>query len=159
MPGPPGSEVIMAASQRVLLINPTITSHRHARFPLAMMSLSAALDGKYQATIIDGNVDRNYVSTAVRALGDGSVSAVGVTVLGGPQLRSAIEVLKAIREKQPTVPIVWGGAFPTVCPDAALNAAYVDYVVRAQGEDTLLELLPALAARDDAAFQAIAGLS
>jgi anaerobic magnesium-protoporphyrin IX monomethyl ester cyclase len=149
----------MAASQRVLLINPTITSHRHARFPLAMMSLSAALEGKYQATIIDGNVDRNYVSTAVRALGDGSVSAVGVTVMGGPQLRSAIEVSKAIREKQPTVPIVWGGAFPTVCPDAALNAAYVDYVVRAQGEDTLLELLPALAARDDAALQAIAGLS
>ena len=58
----------MAASQRVLLINPTITSHRHARFPLALMSLSAALEGKYQSTIIDGNVDRDYIATAVRAL-------------------------------------------------------------------------------------------
>src|ERR1700733_2804601 len=150
---------MMTVLQRVLLINPTITSHRHARFPLAIMSLSAALDGKYESTIIDGNVDRDYVSTAVRALGDGSVSAVGVTVMGGPQLRSAIALSKAIREKLPTLPIVWGGAFPTVCPDAALNAAYVDFVIRAQGEETLVELLEALADPGIAALEAIPGLS
>ena len=123
------------ALKRVLLVNPTIISHRHARFPLAVMSLSAALEGKYESTIIDGNVDPHYVSTALRAIDDGSVAAVGVTVMGGPQLRSAIALSKAIREKQPAIPIVWGGAFPTVCPDAALNAAYVDYVVRSQGEE------------------------
>ncbi|MFW1494610.1 hypothetical protein ACEV9S_24290, partial [Vibrio parahaemolyticus] len=67
---------MMAAEPRVLLINPTITSHRHARFPLAMLSLSAALDGKYATTMIDGNVDRDYVSAALRAVGDGGVSAV-----------------------------------------------------------------------------------
>src|SRR5258708_34472254 len=159
MPGRPGSEVTMAASQRVLLINPTITSHRHARFPLAMLSLSAALDGKYESTIIDGNVDRDYVSTALRAIGDGSVSAVGVTVMGGPQLRSAIAVSKAIRERSLALPRVWGGAFPTVCPDGALNAAYVDYVVRAQGEETLVELLGAVAERGNAALESSHGLS
>jgi radical SAM superfamily enzyme YgiQ (UPF0313 family) len=136
---------MMTASQRVLLINPTITSHRHARFPLAVMSLSASLDGKYESTIIDGNVDRDFVSTALRAVGDPSVAAVGVTVMGGPQLQSAIAVSKAIREKVPALPIIWGGAFPTVCPDAALNSPYVDYAVRAQGEDTLIELLNLLA--------------
>ena len=94
----------MSATQRVLLINPTITSQRHARFPLAMMSLSAALEGKYEPTIIDGNVDRDYISTAGRALEGGSVSAVGITVMGGPQLRSAIEVSKAIRARLPSVP-------------------------------------------------------
>jgi anaerobic magnesium-protoporphyrin IX monomethyl ester cyclase len=149
----------MIASQRVLLINPTITSHRHARFPLAMLSLSAALDGKYTSTIIDGNVDRDFVSTAVRAVGDGSVGAVGVTVMGGPQLQSAIAVSKAIRERMPTVPIIWGGAFPTVCPDAALNAPYVDYAVRAQGEDTLVELLDALAEWQDETLESIPGLT
>ena len=148
----------MIASQRVLLINPTITSHRHARFPLAVMSLSAALDGRYESTIIDGNVDRDFVSTAVRAVGDGSVVAVGVTVMGGPQLPSAIAVSKAIREKLPTLPIIWGGAFPTVCPEATLNTPYVDYAVRAQGEDTLLELLDALAGRMEA-LDSIPGLT
>jgi len=149
----------MNASQRVLLINPTITSHRHARFPLAILSLSAALDGKYASTIIDGNVDRDFVSTALRAIGDGSVGAVGVTVMGGPQLPSAIAVSRAIREKLPTVPIIWGGAFPTSCPEAALNAPYVDYAVRGQGEDTLVELLDALAERHNEALDPIPGLT
>ncbi|MGO9950270.1 MAG: B12-binding domain-containing radical SAM protein [Steroidobacteraceae bacterium] len=149
----------MTASQRVLLINPTITSHRHARFPLAVMSLSAALEGKYKSTIIDGNVDRDFVSTAVRAVEDKTVAAVGVTVMGGPQLCSAIGVSKAIRQKMPALPIIWGGAFPTVCPEAALNASYVDYAVRSQGEDTLIELLDALAECRDEALNSISGLS
>ena len=149
----------MTASQRVLLINPTITSHRHARFPLAVMSLSAALEGRYESTIIDGNVDRDFVATALRAVDDETVAAVGVTVMGGPQLCSAIAVSKAIREKKPALPIIWGGAFPTVCPEAALNASYVDYAVRSQGEDTLIELLDALAECRDEALNSITGLS
>ena len=80
----------MAVSQHVLLINPTITSHRHARFPLAVMSLSAALEGRYSSTIIDGNVDRHYIATMLKAISRGNVAAVGLTVMGGPQLRSAI---------------------------------------------------------------------
>jgi anaerobic magnesium-protoporphyrin IX monomethyl ester cyclase len=146
-------------SQRVLLINPTITSRGNARFPLAILSLAAFLENKHTTTIIDGNVDRDFVSTAVRAVDGGSVDAVGVTVMGGPQLSSAIAVCRAIRERRPSVPIVWGGAFPTVCPEAALNAPYVDYAVRGQGEDTLAELIDALAARRTEAIASIAGLS
>src|SRR5262249_38489754 len=132
----------MSPAQRVLLINPTITGKRHARFPLAVLSLRTALGGRHTATILDGNIDRDFVTTAERAVGAG-VDAVGVTVMGGPQLTSAIAVSRAIRARAPQVPIIWGGAFPTVCPDAALNAPYVDYVVRAQGEATLTELLDA----------------
>ena len=55
------------------------------------------------------------------------------------------------------VPIVWGGYFPSVYTDAALNAAYVDFVVRGQGEETLIELLEAL--RGQRAFDSIRGLS
>jgi anaerobic magnesium-protoporphyrin IX monomethyl ester cyclase len=149
----------MTALPRVLLINPTITSHRHARFPLAILSLSASLDGRHPSTIIDGNVDRDFISTAVRAVSDGSVGAVGVTVMGGPQLLSAIAVSKAIRKRLPAVPIIWGGAFPTVCPDAALNSPYVDYAVRGQGEDTFVELLDALAECQDEKLHSIAGLT
>ena len=137
----------MSAAQRVLLINPTITGKRHARFPLAVLSLRTALEGRHDATILDGNIDRDFIDTAARAVGEGRYDAVGVTVMGGPQLTSAIAVSKAIRARQPTVPIIWGGAFPTVCPDAALNSSYVDYAVRSQGEDTLTELLDAHAAR------------
>jgi anaerobic magnesium-protoporphyrin IX monomethyl ester cyclase len=144
---------------KVLLINPTITSRRHARFPLAVLSLSAALEGRYETVLIDGNVDRDFISTSVRTLRDSAFVAVGITVMGGPQLLSAIAVSRAIRDACPTVPIIWGGAFPTVCPESAVNASYVDYVVRAQGEQTLLELLDALSARDGSATGSIAGLT
>jgi anaerobic magnesium-protoporphyrin IX monomethyl ester cyclase len=147
----------MSTAQRVLLINPTITGKRHARFPLAVLSLRTALEGRHAPTILDGNIDRDFVSTAVRAVT--GIDAVGVTVMGGPQLTSAIAVSKAIRARAPEVPIVWGGAFPTVCPEAAINAPYVDYVVRSQGEDTLGELIDALAVRDHEALPHIRGLT
>jgi anaerobic magnesium-protoporphyrin IX monomethyl ester cyclase len=149
----------MTASQRILLINPTITAQRHARFPLAVMSLSAALEGRHSPTIIDGNVDRDFVATAVRTVADGRVDAVGVTVMGGPQLTSAIAVSKAIRARRSDVPIIWGGAFPTVCPDAGVSVPYVDYAVRGQGEEAINELMDALSAGCQEDLALIPGLS
>ncbi|MFZ1906917.1 MAG: radical SAM protein [Steroidobacteraceae bacterium] len=149
----------MSDPQRVLLINPTITSKRHARFPLAVLSLSAALQGRYAPLILDGNIDRDFVATALKVIRDGNFAAAGVTVMGGPQLETAIAVSKAIRAAAPALPIVWGGAFPTVCPEATANTPYVDYVVRSQGERTLIELLDALAGHEAEAPAAIRGLS
>ena len=149
----------MIALPRLLLINPTITKTKHARFPLAVMSLSAALEGKYDSTIIDGNIDRDFIATTLRRVDSGAADFVGMTVMGGPQLTSAIAVSKAIRERRPDLPIIWGGAFPTVCPDATLHAPYVDYAVRAQGEDTITELLDSLSGRRGEPVSSIAGLT
>ena len=124
-----------------------------------MLSLSTALEGKHSSTILDGNIDRDFVATAVRSVAEGSIDAIGVTVMGGPQLTSAIAVSKAIRAQAPKLPIIWGGAFPTVCPDATLQAPYVDYAVRGQGEDALAELLEAYAGRHAELLPAIRGLS
>ena len=143
----------------VLLINPTITSRRSARFPLAVLSLSCALDGKYESTILDGNIDREFVDTAVRQVTEGGVAAVGITVMGGPQLTGAIAVSKAIKARSPSTPIIWGGAFPTVCPAATVRSPYVDYAVRSQGQETLIELLDMLAAGAREAVASIPGVS
>jgi anaerobic magnesium-protoporphyrin IX monomethyl ester cyclase len=149
----------MSEAPRVLLINPTITAKSHARFPLAVLSLAAALKGRYTPLILDGNIDRDFVASAVRLAGEGNLAAVGVTVMGGPQLVAAIAVSKAIRAAAPQVPIIWGGAFPTVCPTAAVNVPYVDFAVRSQGEETLLELLDALVARAPGSLASIRGLT
>src|SRR5579864_3390853 len=154
-----GGEAFMTDAPRVLLINPTITGRRHARFPLAVLSLATALEGRYAAKILDGNIDRDFVATAARTVGEGDVAAVGVTVMGGPQLLSAIAVSKAIRARAPGVPIIWGGAFPTGCPEAAVSASYVDYAVRSQGEETLVELLDALTTGQPDALPKIRGVS
>jgi anaerobic magnesium-protoporphyrin IX monomethyl ester cyclase len=133
----------MSTGKHVLLINPTITKRRSARFPLAVLNLSASLDGQYRSSIIDGNVDGNFVATTLETVAQGDVDAVGVSVMGGPQLRTAIGVSQAIRERFPQVPIIWGGHFPTICAQASLQEPYVDYAVRGQGEETLREVLDA----------------
>jgi radical SAM superfamily enzyme YgiQ (UPF0313 family) len=147
------------SERRVLFINPTITSRRSARFPLAVMSLAASLAGRYATRIIDGNIDRDFIATTLRALGEERVDAVGVTVMGGPQLPTAIAVSKAIRAKSPQTPIIWGGYYPTICTSPSMKAPYVDYVVRGQGEDTLAELLDAHFANDHERLGSIAGLA
>ena len=141
---------------RVLLINPAITSRARARFPLSIMTMAAALQPDYQARLIDGNVDRDAVDAAVAAARSGEFSAAGITVMGGPQVATAIEMSRALRAARPGLPIVWGGYFPTLYPEVALNSEYVDYVVRGQGEETLRELLAALRSGESPAH--IAGL-
>ena len=107
----------MSANLRhILLINPTITSRRGARFPLSLLALAAALAPRYRCRIIDGNVDRDYITTIGQALARQMFDAVGVTVMGGPQVASAIDSSLAVRAASPATPIIWGGYFPTLYP-------------------------------------------
>jgi radical SAM superfamily enzyme YgiQ (UPF0313 family) len=149
----------MTHPPRTLLINPTITSRTSARFPLALLHLAAALDRSGSSRIIDGNVDRDFVNDTLRALEQDRFDAVGIGVMGGPQVAPAIAVSQAIRARFPALPIIWGGYFPTLHTDATLAAPYVDYAVRAQGEDTLSELVATLSGHAGPALEQIAGLS
>lgn len=163
----------MTSLKHILLINPTITKRHSARFPLAVLNLSASLDGSFTSSIIDGNKDRHFIASSLRALQGGAVHAIGISVMGGPQLLTAIAVSRAIRERFPAIPIIWGGHFPSLCAESALKSPYVDFAIRGQGEETLRELLDALFSRPGAQlsgdsaqfsrpgeqFAAIAGLS
>lgn len=148
----------MNPARRVLLVNPAITSRSRARFPLSLMTLAAALEPDYRATLVDGNMDRDAVASAVTAARGDDVVAAGITVMGGPQVATAIEMSRALRASNPRLPIVWGGYFPTLYPEVALNNDYVDYAIRGQGEDTLRELLSALDNRGTS-LDSIAGLA
>jgi hypothetical protein len=74
-----GGEAIV---NQVLLINTAITSRRHARFPLSIMTMAAALEGRYESTLIDGNIDRDARATACDAILAQEFIAVGITVSG-----------------------------------------------------------------------------
>ncbi len=142
--------------RRILLINPTITSPRSARLPLSMLALAASLEDRYTCQIVDGNLGRGYLDGIRRTLAEQPCHAVGISVMGGPQVQSAIDVSRAVKEISPALPVIWGGYFPTLYTPAALNASYVDYAVRGQGEGTFGQLLEALGTPD---LQGIDGLS
>ena len=130
--------------KRVLLINPRMCSRRSMRLPLSLLALGATLEGRHDYEILDGNADGDVPERALAAVAKGAVDLVGVSVMPGPQVAPAIQLSAALRAVRPQVPIVWGGYFPTMYPESAINAPYVDYVVRGQGEDTIVELLERL---------------
>ena len=141
----------------IVLLNPRATRPRNRRLPLAVLALAAVLEGREEYEIVDGNLDENPTKIILDLIDRHHVELLGITVMPGPQMVAAMETSREVRRLRPDVPIVWGGYFPSVYPDSALNARYVDYVVRGQGEDTLLELLEAL--RGQRALDSILGLS
>jgi radical SAM superfamily enzyme YgiQ (UPF0313 family) len=152
----------------VLLVNPHMCRPHSTRLPLSVLHLAAVLERRHPWRIIDGNLGP-IRDSALAVLRERPHALVGVTVMPGPQVATAIEISTAIRASFPAVPIVWGGYFPTLYPDSAINAPYVDYVVRGQGEQTLLDLLGRLrdagppsaldSARDAGAIRDVAGLT
>jgi anaerobic magnesium-protoporphyrin IX monomethyl ester cyclase len=141
----------------IILYNPRATKPRNVRLPLAILALAAVLEGREEYEIVDGNLEDNATDTILSLMQNHKVEMLGVTVMPGPQMVAAMESCREIRRQRPEVPIVWGGYFPSLYPEASLNAHYVDYVVRGQGEDTLLELLEAI--RGQRSLSSIRGIS
>jgi anaerobic magnesium-protoporphyrin IX monomethyl ester cyclase len=142
---------------KVILVNPRMCRPHSVRLPLSLLALGAVLENRYEYEIVDGNLDHDAIGTVLASLRNGETALVALTVMPGPQVASAIEVASAVRAASPATPIVWGGYFPTLYSNAAINAPYVDYVIRGQGEDTILELLERLP--DRSAVSDIGGLT
>ena len=141
----------------IVLYNPKATRPGNRRFPLSVLSIAAILEGREEYEIVDGNLDPNPQNTLATLMREKPVELLAVTVMPGPQTRSVVETLPELRRPFPHIPTVWGGYFPTNYTEAALNAPYVDFAVRGQGEDTFLELLSAL--RGERSLEGIRGLS
>lgn len=141
----------------ILLFHPRATRPRNCRLPLAVLALAAVLEGREEYEIVDGNLEQDPVGAMIKLIDAHPVELLGVSAMPGPQMVAAMEASREIRGLRPHVKIVWGGYFPSLFPDTTLNARYVDFAVRGQGEDTLLELIEAL--RGQRALETIRGLS
>lgn len=134
----------------ILFVNPRATRPKNRRFPLSVMAVGAALPEHVSWEIIDGNLpDIDVLATIgawidARAGGSDPVRLVALTVMPGPQLVSAVPLSKALKRLYPHIPIVWGGNFGSLYPAPVLNAPFVDWLIRGQGEHSFLELLEVL---------------
>ena len=141
----------------IALYNPKATKSRNRRFPLSLLSIAAVLEGHEEYAIVDGNLDPHANETLFALICEKPVELLAVTVMPGPQTLSAVASCREVRRRYPGIPIVWGGYFPSNYTEAVLNAPYVDFAVRGQGEDTFLEILGAL--RGQRSLEGIRGLS
>jgi len=163
----------------IILFNPLSTTPGKQPLPLSLMSLAAVLEssrsdlkvrplgqtcgageGATPWALVDGNIVPDPAAEIVARLAavprsEGPLLAV--TVMPGPQLAQAVAVSRRVRAELPHVPIVWGGYFPTQHADTVLRAPYVDFVIRSQGEHSLLQLITVL--RTGGILNGVGGLS
>jgi anaerobic magnesium-protoporphyrin IX monomethyl ester cyclase len=108
--------------------------------PLGLLSLAGSLrEEGYQPCIIDGALHCDYLKRIEQEIGD--CLCFGVSLLTGPMIRDAIAASKFVRQLRPGVPIVFGGWHTSLQSAETLREDFVDFIVRHQGDRTLVELL------------------
>lgn len=135
----------------VILYYPQNTPPRLGRLPMSVLALGAVLEGHHRYRIVDGNVDRNalaIVQTLLRH--DPTFKILAVSVMPGTQLMNAIKHCRQIKQEFPDVTIIWGGYFPSMHADSVMNTPYIDYLIRAQGERSLVEFLASFSCESSA---------
>ena len=116
--------------------------------PMSVMAVAAPLlRNGYSTTIIDSNVENDYISVLDKI--STPPICFGISTMLGYQLVDALEWTKLINKKFPNTPVVWGGWFPTIVPEETLKAQGVSAVIRGQGEESFLAYVQALQNGDD----------
>jgi anaerobic magnesium-protoporphyrin IX monomethyl ester cyclase len=141
----------------IVLVNPVSTPSPRKPLPMSVLAIGSALEGEFDYAIVDANVERAAVDRIVSIAERKSLTAIGVTVMPGPQLRDAVPMSRALKQRLPHVPIVWGGYFPSQHADTVLRDPAVDYCIRGQGERSFAALVRVLTS--GGALSGVPGLS
>ncbi len=126
----------------VLMINPP-TSNLYAKLaanlpPLGLAYLAAVLrEAGHRVRIVDLGVERR----GLQGIDLASFDLVGISA-DTPRFPAAVAVAKEV--KKWGRPVVMGGYHATYMDKETLETGVVDYVVRGEGEETLLNLVNAL---------------
>jgi len=130
----------------ILLFHPRTGHESNYTFfwaPYSLLSLATMLN-EYDVKIIDNNLEAdNYDKIIKKSIDD--VLCVGISSMIGNQIKDGLNFANNIRKLDENIPIVWGGALPTILPEETLSSDLVDYVIRGQGEAKFSKLVNALA--------------
>jgi hypothetical protein len=128
----------------IVLHNPWSTPSAKKPLPASLLALAAFLEGRHEYEIVDGNLVADPVGRIVELARSRPLTAVGLTVMPGPQLGHALVDSRRLKAELPGVPIVWGGYFPSQHAETCLRDPAVDFCVIGQGEKTLVDLIEVL---------------
>ena len=150
---------------RVLLLSmPDSFEHTPAlamRMPNGALASVAGNVGRHHRVAVADLilVQRAVQRTVERLMRDLDPEVVGLSVMTF-QRRTALELVRLIREIKPDVRVVVGGYDPSLAPDEYERPdAGVDFLVRGEGDLTFRDLLSALERGGGGAADAIPGLS
>ncbi len=131
----------------ICLINPPLDKKTTSKFPmsgipLGIASLAAYLrERKINVSVIDAPImNLDYKKTAEQAVNT-RAKFIGISCLTENRY-SALKTLKEIKKLNPKATTIIGGLHATFSDKLLLkNYAYIDIVVRGEGEETLYEII------------------
>ncbi len=134
----------MQTSRKIVFFFPSFASSE-ATAPLGILAVATPLlRAGFEIVLIDSTITPNFKGRVLAEVKD--ALCLGISLVTGPMIRETVEIAKAIKEWNPEFPIVLGGWHPSLLPKQTLEAPYIDYIVRGQGEDSFLELVQHLRA-------------
>jgi anaerobic magnesium-protoporphyrin IX monomethyl ester cyclase len=126
-------------SRKVVFFFPSFAS-TEATAPLGILAVATPLlQAGYSVTLIDSTITPDFQKRVLEEVKD--AVCLGISLVTGPMIRETVAIARAVKAWNPDFPIILGGWHPSLLPKQTLEADYIDYVVRGQGEETLLELV------------------
>ncbi|MDH4027677.1 MAG: B12-binding domain-containing radical SAM protein [Nitrospirota bacterium] len=114
----------------------------HAWTPLAILSLGAYLE--QHGIEVEYFDERIHKKKRFKELVARKPLMVGLSTMTCFQIKNTLSLAKTARKIDPAIPLVWGGTHPSMMAEQTLESPLVDFVVKGEGEQTLLELVQAL---------------
>ncbi len=129
----------MRHSKKIVFFFPSFASSE-ATAPLGILAVATPLKrAGFEVVLIDSTITPNFKQRVLEEVQD--ALCLGISLVTGPMIRETVDIARSIKAWDPDFPIILGGWHPSLLPKQTLEAPYLDYIVRGQGEDSLLELV------------------
>ena len=119
-----------------------------SRPPAGLLYVAAPLVAAgYSVSLIDQGAEESWARRLESEIGADTL-CVGITCLTGRMILNGLNIARIVRGRS-DCPIVWGGVHPSIETATSMTHPMVDVVVIGEGEETMLDLVNALAERKD----------
>ena len=125
--------------------------------PLSCLYLGTVLEqAGYRVEILDERVTTQFEEDVARSIRQEKPILAGISTMTGTQIQGGLKAARTLRNIDSSLPIVWGGVHPSLCPDSTLKDEFCHMVVIGEGEITLMELADCL--REGTDLSAVPGI-
>lgn len=127
--------------KKIILYHPATHHEKFYSFfwiPYSLLAIASMLIDMYEVIIIDDNLEDTEVD--FENITDNCL-CVGISSMTGHQITGGLFFASNIKKYNPHIPIIWGGAHPTILYDLTISHPLVDVVVKGQGEFSFREIV------------------
>lgn len=148
---------------KILLINPLWSFQNYPPLNLVELATYVINAGFKETKILDLNFEiknklsnTNVINYSVKKILSKKPDIVAITC-NSVQFPFVCELSKALKFEDSKLPVIIGGVMPSLSPAETIKKSKCDYVIRGEGEETLLELINSIV--NQAAKKSINGIS